>query len=101
MPKVAKSKESTGTQRKHAANTRMVSLPLTGPVTDLHGAAHAARTRAKKRAEDVCDWPFSIPREVMDAILSHPTLGVREHLLLAGGSTLLIWTASGSMMFDF
>lgn len=87
MPKVAKSKESTSAQKKPAANTQQVSL-LVGPDTsDPHRLAHTARTRAKKRAEDVYDWPFSIPREVMDTILSDPTLGVREHLLLAGGST--------------
>lgn len=46
-------------------------------------AAYAAAT-ARTRAENYLEWPFEIPREVMDLILRDVGLGVREHLALAG-----------------
>lgn len=49
----------------------------------------AARERERKRAEDIANWPFHIPREVMDDILASTALGVREHLALAATCTSL------------
>lgn len=43
--------------------------------------------RERKRAEDVGHWPFTVPREVMDMILSYTDLGIREHIALAATCT--------------
>lgn len=48
-----------------------------------------ARKRERKRVEDITNWPFHIPREIMDVILASTDLGVREHLALAATCTSL------------
>ncbi|GJE89768.1 hypothetical protein PsYK624_058750 [Phanerochaete sordida] len=56
---------------------------LTGCDLAVPAGAPLSREGEKKRAEDIADWPFRIPREIMGTILASPDLGVREHLALA------------------
>jgi hypothetical protein len=81
MPRAKKAQTSTNTARTDAVQSPSSAPWLTTykPGQQIHIA-----NLSRLRAEDCADWPFLIPREVMDKILGDPTLGVREHLALAG-----------------
>ena len=64
-------------------NTTSRSAIPHNPYLDAYRKQQEEYSREKNRAEDIGNWPFHIPREIMDLILADPTLGVREHLALA------------------
>jgi hypothetical protein len=90
MPKdTSKNSESEAYMQYYVGSTTPVPASVqenirNDPYLRASWKRHYAADQARKRAEDLQSWSLCLPRELMDIIIADPSLGVREHLALAG-----------------